>query len=63
MKKYDVYEKVDCKELKDVENEREIFCGLDTGTYKVIKMLEDGRAIDVSDDGAWRFNRYLKSKI
>jgi hypothetical protein len=63
--KIDVWKKVETTSIDKIDTNRHILSELDSeqSQYRVIKILKDGTAIDVSSEGNWVFNKYLDSKI
>ena len=63
--KVDIWKKVKTTSIYKVDTNRHIFCEQDEdqSQYRVLKILKDGTAIDVSSEGNWVFNKYLDSKI
>jgi len=63
--KVDIWEKVETVSADNMDTNRHIFCEQDEdqSQYRVLKVLKDGTAIDVSSEGNWVFHKYLDSKI
>jgi hypothetical protein len=63
--KVDIWEKVETVSADNMDTNRHIFCEQDEdqSQYRVLKVLKDGTAIDVSSEGNWVFQKYLDSKI
>ena len=63
--KIDVWEKVKTTSIDEIETNKHILAELDEdqSQYRIIKVLKNGTAIDVSSEGNWVFHKYLDSKI
>lgn len=63
--KIDVWEKVKTTSIDGINTNRHIFSEQDEdqSQYRIIKVLKNGTAIDVSSEGNWVFHKYLDSKI
>jgi len=63
--KIDVWEKVKTTSIDEVDTNKHILAELDEdqSQYRIIKVLKNGTAIDVSSEGNWVFHKYLDSKI
>jgi hypothetical protein len=63
--KIDVWEKVKTTSIDEIDTNKHILAELDEdqSQYRIIKVLKNGTAIDVSSEGNWVFHKYLDSKI
>jgi len=63
--KIDVWEKVKTTSIDEIDTNKHILAELDEdqSQYRIIKVLKNGTAIDVSSEGNWIFHKYLDSKI
>jgi len=63
--KIDVWKKTETTSIDEIDTNRHIFSEQDEdqSQYRVLKILKDGTAIDVSSEGNWVFHKYLDSKI
>tara|TARA_A100000172_G_C3041504_1_gene110701 strand:- start:2221 stop:2415 length:195 start_codon:yes stop_codon:yes gene_type:complete len=63
--KIDVWKKTETTSIDEIDTNRHIFSEQDEdqSQYRVLKILKDGTAIDVSLEGNWVFHKYLDSKI
>ena len=63
--KIDIWKKVETTTTDKIDTNKHFLSELDEdqSQYRVLKILKDGTAIDVSSEGSWVFNKYLDSKI
>lgn len=63
--KVDVWKKVKTTSIDEIDTNKHILAELDEdqSQYRILKVLKNGTAIDVSSEGNWVFNKYLDSKI
>ena len=63
--KIDVWKKVTTTSIDEIDTNKHILAELDDdqSQYRILKVLKDGTAIDVSSEGNWYFHKYLDSKI
>ena len=63
--KIDVWKKVKTTNIDEIDTNKHILAELDDdkSQYRILKVLKNGTAIDVSSEGNWVFHKYLDSKI
>ena len=63
--KIDVWKKVKTTSIDEIDTNKHILAELDEdqSQYRIIKVLKNGTAIDVSSEGNWIFHKYLDSEI
>jgi len=63
--KIDIWKKIETSSIEEMDTNRHILSEQDEdqSQYRVLKILKDGTAIDVSSEGNWVFHKYLDSKI
>jgi|TARA_R100001129_G_scaffold34427_1_gene23322 hypothetical protein len=63
--KIDVWKKVKTTNIDEIDTNKHMLAELDDdqSQYRILKVLKNGTAIDVSSEGNWVFHKYLDSKI
>ena len=63
--KIDVWKKVKTTNIDEIDTKKHMLAELDDdqSQYRILKVLKNGTAIDVSSEGNWVFHKYLDSKI
>jgi hypothetical protein len=63
--KIDVWKKVKTTSIDEIDTNKHMLAELDDdqSQYRILKVLKNGTAIDVSSEGNWVFHKYLDSKI